>query len=223
MKVPAAAGGGVTVRRRSPARARLLGTGTALFVTALLATACGMPYQRSPQALDVQMPPQLTTPTEVTPSTTPQAGAVANLYYINSDDNLLTQFPTQVAKPETLSEVLATLEAGPTIRLAGLGARSYLPPASLGSFTAGPVVRRVAYIGLVRTYFALTPAEEVFALSQVVYTVVGTFSPQVNAVQFEYNGEDEEVYNGHAQLVRGTVNETTYCLQAGNCKTSPSK
>lgn len=223
MKGPAPAEGGVTGRRRPAANARLLAAGTALCLTALLGTACGMPYQRSPQQLAVQMPPQLTTPTEPTASTTPQAGAVANLYYINSDDSLLTQFPTQVAKPETVSEVLATLEAGPTIRLAGLGARSYLPPASLGSFTAGPVVRRVAYIGLVETYFALTPAEEVFALSQVVYTVVGTFSPRVDAVQFEYNGEDEEVYNGHAQLVRGAVNETTYCLQAGNCKTSQSK
>ncbi|MGC9963516.1 MAG: GerMN domain-containing protein [Acidimicrobiales bacterium] len=181
-----------------------------LCAIAVLAGACGIPYDRAPQSLPLdQLPAQLTKPVEPAPPTTsparPGRETVADLYYV--ENSLLAQFPTTIAaNPASLDEVLRTLGAGPTIRDAGSGVRSYLP---VGAIT-GLVSKGVAYIGLDPTYFELPPEEQALELGQIVFTVLGTF-PSLKFVQFDYNGSAVAVLNGNEELVDGRVNESSYC------------
>jgi len=129
-----------------------------LCAIAVLAGACGIPYDRAPQSLPLdQLPAQLTKPVEPAPPTTsparPGRETVADLYYV--ENSLLAQFPTTIAaNPASLDDVLRMLGAGPTIRVAGSGVRSYLP---VGAIT-GLASKGVAYIGLDPTYFELPRA-----------------------------------------------------------------
>ena len=197
------------MKRTSVPRSWAVAPVAALCAFAFLASACGIPYDAAPKGVPIQLPAQLTKPAEPAPPTTnagrPGRETVADLYYVQ--DSLLVQFPTTIAaNPATLDDVLHALSAGPSIRDAGSGVRSYLPVSAI----TGDVSHSVAYIGLDPTYYELPPAEEALELGQIVYTVLGTFA-SLKAVQFDYNGSAVPVLNGNEEFASGPVNETSYC------------
>jgi spore germination protein GerM len=200
----------------------------ALGVTALLASACGIPYSATPQALGVPLPAQLTNPTVATPAKSsgaaPSKGVPVSFYYIKGPLSLLTPLfpPQEVAAPVTLSAVLRILETGPPSADQGAGATTAFPPGS--DIRALPTVRRVAHIELDQQYETAGLQEAVLELGQIVYTVLGTPSLGLKAVQFYFDGSPIQVVNGNGGLVSGTVNEATYCVKAvSGCPKLPNQ
>lgn len=218
MKAPAPHGGAPSRRSQVPVWRSWL-TGAALLATCLVAGACGVPYGSAPQSLSEPLPAQLTSPNEAAPTTTLPAtghGAVADFYYVES--SLLKQFPQAVPRPVTLSEILQTLESGPSIAVAGSGGivTTDLPIGS--NLSALGIVDGVARVGLDLAYYELGLQQEVLELGQIVYSLIGTDALGIKAVQFFYNGSPVVAVNGSGETVTGTVTEASYCVEAtGGC------
>jgi hypothetical protein len=201
--------------------------GVVLGTTALVASACGLPYDATPRALSEPLPSQLTRSSLVPPTTAPPLeghGALVGFYYIQN--SVLKDFPQTIPRPLTLAEVLVTLGGGPSIQDEGAnggGVSSDIPPTG-SNLRALAIVKGIARIGLDQADLGLGTPQAVLELGQVVYTVVGTRALGVRAVQFYFNGSPVAVVNGNGQTVTGTVNETSYCVEvAGGCPLPPKK
>jgi hypothetical protein len=221
---PATVDAGIGPARRRHVPAALL---AALAATALLASACGLPYAGSPQSLPEQLPAQLTNPTVLTPVTTLPVPndcngcSVADFYYVQG--SFLRPFPQSIRRQGTVSAVmsvvLSTLENGPSIKQAGEdGATSYLPPGS--HLSPLGVVKHVAHIGLDEAYYELGLQQEVFELGQIVYSVLNTTALGAKSVLFYSRSSGQwspvDVVNGSGQDVTGSVTTAAYCVIAIN-------
>ncbi|MHB1508715.1 MAG: hypothetical protein ACYCST_04165 [Acidimicrobiales bacterium] len=193
-----------------------------LAAIALLCAACGVPYGSSPIPLSEPLPAQLTSPSQAIPSTTLPAtghGAVAEFYYVES--SLLKPFPQSIPRPVTLPRILQTLESGPSIAVAGSGGvvTTDIPVGS--DLTSLGIANRVARVGLDQAYYELGLQQEIIELGQIVYTLIGTDSLGIKAVQFFSNGLAVAAVNASGQTVYGPVNESGYCIEsASGCPTA---
>src|SRR5580700_12125886 len=95
------------------------GLAAGFLVVGLVASACGLPYDSSPREIPGPLPASLTSP-DSSSTTQPQEtttslshGTTAYFYYVQ--DQQLLSLPQPVPAPIQLSEVLKTLEDGPSI------------------------------------------------------------------------------------------------------------
>lgn len=199
--------------RRSSTRCALVAL--ALCALAMSVTACGVPYDASPQSVTEALPSQLTRTSVPPPETTlPLAnGYPATFFFV--EDGLLVGFPRKIAYPPKLLEILQVLERGPLETIQdGRVIGTDIPPNS--ALLGLSIVKSVARVGLDTAYYQLPNTEqEIVELAQIVYTVQATL-PQVKSVLF-YDGTQPAVVpngNGEAVPAGAPVDETTYCLEA---------
>ena len=82
---------------------------------ALLAAACGVPADSSPQLLDESaLPPELADPSTTTMTTEPPAASVDQLVYFFDDEDFLADASREVSAPVDPQDLLEVLFVGPT-------------------------------------------------------------------------------------------------------------
>jgi hypothetical protein len=216
----------LTRHRHRERRGRLVAA--TLTVVCLVGAACGLPYDSSPRTLSGGVPRGLTNlPSTVPPTTEPQKGAAAELFYvqINAESSKLVQFLQLVPEPLSIAEVLTTLQSGPTLHQAntqGGGVVTNDLPVGSNLQELG-VVKGVAHISADSAFYDQQSVQAELEFGQIVYTLTQTRALGINAVQFYFGGSATSAVNASGQFVTGTVDQNDYCgeLQAG-CPPKPT-
>lgn len=177
-------------------------------------TACGVPYDPSPQSLPGALPSQLTRSNVSQPQNPPVPSDAYQATFYFVVDGLLVPFNRKIAKPATLLEVLQVLEHGPLDGAQnGREVGSDIPINSqlaADGFAKGGEAK----VGLDLAYYQLPNTEQqILELAQIVYTLEETL-PQVHQVLFLEGSQLAVIVNGSGETVSGRpVDETTYCLE----------
>jgi spore germination protein GerM len=148
----------------------------------------------------------------------------AYFYYIQN--GTLLQFIQNILRPFTVTEVLKTLEGGPSLTNAapqqGGPVTTDLPVGS-DLRAIGPqngVVHGVARVGLDTAFYELGTPQAILELGQIVYSLTTSLGKSlgVRSVQFYApDGSAAPALIASGQVVTGTVDDADYCaeLRAG--------
>lgn len=171
----------------SRSTARLIAS---LSATLLLLTACGIPLDDAPRAIDVRTTTTRGNDDSATNSTTASADGTVALYYLN--DNLLTVVQTEGAS-RSPTQVLSALFAGVPAR-ARTDVSTQIPN---GTQLLGTVFEDGALtIDVSSEFDNLVGSGRTLALAQIVMTV--TELEQVRSVSMRIDGVDVPIYSPEA-------------------------
>lgn len=147
-----------------------------------------------------------TTTTTVAPVTTTTVPTELVLLYFVQGERIVSELrsvPLTDGSRLGLERVLDQLVSGPT----GIpGATTLVQPDVLAGYIG--VVSGTVKLALGANYFALTPAQQVLALGQIVTTA--TNRPGVGRVQFLYAGQNADIWRGDTSVTNGEVSADDY-------------
>lgn len=190
----------------------------ALVAVAVTAGACGVGGGGGAQAVPAgQVPFHLLTkePPSTTTTTAPAAVPVT-VYFVSGAGPTLTTAPRTVPVQNTLRTVVDALLAGPTTVEKSYGVRTAVSQ-SVQLLRARPD-RPTGATGVVTLDFnqafgAISGAQQVLAVAQIVYTVTGYMGAGYG-VQFQIDGVPTDVPTATGAQVTGAVRRTTYASLA---------
>lgn len=211
----------------TPAHGRRLRLAAALAVIAVIAGACGLPYDPSPQTLSGELPQELSNPPPTVTTTTqprchpnPKQCAYAQLFYVQIDPRSsqpeLVQLPPQpLPPPPSIAGVLKALQSGPPISAAATQQGPVTNDLPVGSDlqSLGLPVHGVAHISADSIFYDQQSVQAELEFGQIVYTLTQTKALRVTAVQFYFGGSVASVVNASGQVVTGTIDQSDYCAE----------
>ena len=182
---------------------RILALG--VVATAVLAAGgCGLPIQRSPQAIPAgQIPLSLRETSQTAP---PPAGRGHNatpvsIYLLGPDLQLIREI-RYLHPPPSPQSILDALDAGPEPSELNQGIQSAIPPSA--NLVAGDVSSRgVLTVMLDSTFGLLQPGKATYEFAQIVYSV--TSLPSIHGVLFDYNGGKIEPETGNGYIANNFI------------------
>lgn len=185
-------------------------------VALLLVTACGVPTDPSPRALDPGAAPfgVLGEPT-----TAPEGDGRVALYFVRGDRVVLQ--PRPVERSTTIRQLLDLLLEGPTPEQVAAGTRSEIPP-DVGVEDVEVSGRDVAVVTLAVGDNQVGTSPLGFA--QIVATL--TAPGRARSVRFRLDGEDLPVPRGDGSLTSDPLDRSDYAdlllLQTASPAPSPA-
>lgn len=185
----------------------------AAFAALAALAGCGLPVDRSPQAIDQREIPQaLTDPSpSVSPTTTtiPVSNAAPVRVYFTSPFGIIGQ-SRELHKPVTLQASLVALESGPSSSELKERIGTALPAAA--DLTDLGVSHGVASIELDPSFNSIGGTQSIDAIAQIVFTA--TFLPGIKAVRFVYQGYTIPTENEDGILIGRPVTRADYSALA---------
>ncbi len=203
-------------------RATLRSTGLALATVVLLGAAgCGVSYDSGPHAIPAnQIPFHLLSPATTTTTRPPAAVSVpVTVYFVGPTRQSLVPSARSVAPPETLTEVLDVLLAGPTTLEAARRVTTAL--SSNVRVRSATVSGTIATINFNTAFEEISGTAQVLAVAQVVYTVTGQLGTEVG-VQFAIDGTPVPVPTATGAEVTGPVHLLDYVALAPASSSRPT-
>ena len=172
---------------------------------AVLASACGVPTDASPNRLAASdLPASLTSTPTTTPGARHPVGALAQVYFVDADQ--LVARSRLVPGPRDVTGALGSLLDGPTLPEAVRGISTDVSAGT--TVLAVHVDRGHAVIDLSAEFADTGGPDQILAIAQVVYTA--TAVPPVTSVSFELSDQPVSVPAGNGTLVVGPVNREDY-------------
>ena len=178
-----------------------------LVLLAVLLTACGVPEDGAPRALDPSDAPAVFAPEVVPP---PQGDLEVELFYVR--DDALVPVARAVPTPGSPKQVLDLLFTGLTEPERSTGLRSAIPVGV--SFDGVEVEEGVAAV----TLEGLNEQVQVLAFAQIVATLDAR--TDVVGVRFRSDGSDVQVPRGDGSLTSEPVGASAYATLLGVAETS---
>ena len=148
--------------------------------------ACGISSQDQADRIDPKTVP-FDLLDEGTSTTKPADAGRRTTVYLLSKDRMVPVERT-VPTDADLADLLEQLVSGPSKQERSLGITSAVTAGTIGSVSAK---RGVAEVDLTSSFGDVRPADQLFALAQIVYTLTG--QPGIGAVQFSVEGERVDV------------------------------
>lgn len=148
--------------------------------------ACGISSQDEAERIDPKTVP-FDLLDEGTTTTKPADAGRRTTVYLLSKDRMVPVERT-VPTDADLGDLLEQLVAGPSKQERSLGITSAVTAGTIGSVSAK---RGVAEVDLTSSFGDVRPADQLFALAQIVYTLTG--QPGIGAVQFSVEGDRVDV------------------------------
>jgi hypothetical protein len=177
-----------------------------LLVLGLLAEACGIGAQGSPQMLPKShVPYGLLAPTSTVPQSTVPVPAISVVVYFAEGQHLVAT-SRQVHVPATVVSALELLSKGPTSAETATGIQSPIStstPLLLKSVDGG-----VASIALPSSFANLGGQDQILAAAQLVYTL--TALPGVTSVVILVGGKPAQVPAADGTLAQGPLTRAEY-------------
>jgi len=209
----------MSARRRAAAGAcalALVAAASACGVTrdgkARVIAPADVPFKLTESTTTTTTVPPTTTTVEATTTTVAPVTTTAvptesvRLYFVQGGDRIgseLRSVPVADGAPVNVERVLDQLVTAPR---GTPGATTLIVPGVLGGFEG--VANGTMTLDLGETYLALTPAQQVLALGQIVLTV--TKLPGVGRVQFRYANQNATVWRGDTSTTDGEVSGDNY-------------
>ncbi|MFN8017418.1 MAG: GerMN domain-containing protein [Acidimicrobiales bacterium] len=155
----------------------------ALALAVALGTAgCGISSQDRADRIDRKTVPFGLLDEGTTTTKPADAGRKATVFLLSKDR--LVPVERTVPTDAELADLLEQVVSGPTRQERSLGITSAVTPGTIGSVSAR---RGIAEVDLTSSFGDVRPADQLFALAQIVYTLTG--QPGIGAVQFSVEGE----------------------------------
>ena len=190
----------------------------AALVALLLLTACGVPTDAEPRALD---PAQAPGGVLATPEQAPEGDGRIALYFVRGDPERVVLQPRAVERSPGMKQLLELLLDGPTQEQVAAGTRSAIPASlQVESVEVGPSGVAVVTLGGDDAQVGTSP----LGFAQIVATL--TAPGRAEAVRFRLDGADLRVPRGDGSLTDAPLDRDDYrevlLLQSGTRSPAPS-